>query len=101
MSERTMTVKELKDILDELWSVDEYHTEGQCEFNYDHPQVDRAVGYVDDLFITDKGQPDFDNIRELEKISDYEVYPTEQDSFGWLTAAIRKTTNTRLNLYFG
>ena len=67
MSERTMTVKELKDILDELWSVDEYHTEDHCEFNYDHPQVDRAVGYVDDLFITDKGQPNFDNIRELER----------------------------------
>ena len=101
MSERTMTVKELKDILDVLWSVDEYHTEDQCEFNYDHPQVDCAVGYANDLFITDKGQPDFDNIRELEKISDYEVYPVEQDSFGWLVAAIRKTTNTRLNLYFG
>lgn len=101
MSERTMTVKELKDILDVLWSVDEYRTKNQCGFNYYHPQVDRAVGYANDLFITDKGQPDFDNIRELEKISDYEVYPVEQDSFGWLVVAIRKTTNTQLNLYFG
>lgn len=101
MSERTMTVKELKDILDVLWSVDEYRTKNQCGFNYYHPQVDRAVGYANDLFITDKGQPDFDNIRELEKISDYEVYPVEQDSFGWLVVAIRKTTNTQVNLYFG
>lgn len=101
MSERTMTVKELKDILDVLWSVDEYRTKNQCGFNYYHPQVDRAVGYANDLFITNKGQPDFDNIRELEKISDYEVYPVEQDSFGWLVTAIRKTTNTQLNLYFG
>lgn len=37
MSERTMTVNELKDILDELWSVDEYRTKNQCGFNYYHP----------------------------------------------------------------
>jgi hypothetical protein len=40
--------------------------------------------------ITDCGQSNWENINILEKNGFY-VYPVEQDSFGWITAAIFTT----------
>lgn len=50
------------------------------------------VGMMDDLLITDKGGCNWANINALKKLG-YDVYPTDQDSFGWLCAAVEKNNH--------
>lgn len=50
------------------------------------------VGMMDDLLITDKGGCNWTNINALKKLG-YDVYPTDQDSFGWLCAAVEKNNH--------
>lgn len=52
-----------------------------------------------DLFIDDKGYPNYENILEIRKYG-FKVYPTEADSFGWLMAACEKL-DTHSIIYFG
>lgn len=52
-----------------------------------------------DLFITESGSPNYRNIKEIRK-QGFKVYPTETDSFGWLTAACEKI-DTHAIIYFG
>lgn len=50
------------------------------------------VGMMDDLLITDKGGCNWTNIDALRSMG-YKVYPTDQDGFGWLCAAVEKNSH--------
>lgn len=50
------------------------------------------VGMMDDLLITDKGGCNWTNIEALRSMG-YKVYPTDQDGFGWLCAAVEKNSH--------
>lgn len=47
---------------------------------------------MDDLLITDKGGCNWTNIDALRSMG-YKVYPTDQDGFGWLCAAVEKNSH--------
>lgn len=50
------------------------------------------VSITSDLLITDKGGCNWANIEALRSMG-YKVYPTDQDSFGWLCAAVEKNNH--------
>ena len=54
----------------------------------DHPLIDEIQFIATRLLITDKGEPDYDEIDRLFKEFGYFIYPGERDRFGWLTACI-------------
>lgn len=60
---------------------------------------------VDDLLITDAGRPNYENMRYIEKNSNYMIHPEEQDAFGWLIGCIEQvkhsTTERRRCMVFG
>lgn len=47
-----------------------------------------------DLFITNVGRCNWENIKEFEKLASCEIVPLEQDSFGWLIGGIRYNGKT-------
>lgn len=53
-----------------------------------HPTIQLAVSRANELLITDTGTCNWNNINIL-KESGYNVFPGEQDSFGWLIGCIR------------
>lgn len=55
----------------------------------DHPLIEEILFIADRFLITDKGEPEFDEIDRLFKEYGYFVYPGERDSFGWVTACIQ------------
>jgi hypothetical protein len=54
----------------------------------DHPLIDEIEFLATRLLITDKGEPNFDEIDRLFKEYKYFIYPGERDSFGWVTACL-------------
>lgn len=54
----------------------------------DHPLIDEIQFIAARLLITDKGEPDFDEIDRLFKEYNYFIYPGERDRFGWVTACL-------------
>jgi len=60
-----------------------------CLDTVDHPLIDEIEFIATRLLITDKGQPDFDQIDRLYDEFGYFVVPGERDSFGWVTACIQ------------
>lgn len=54
----------------------------------DHPLIDEIIFIASRLLITDKGEPEFDEIDRLFKEYGYFIYPGERDRFGWVTACI-------------
>jgi len=55
----------------------------------DHPLIDEIEFIATRLLITDKGEPEFDEIDRLYKEFGYFVFPGERDRFGWVTACIQ------------
>ena len=55
----------------------------------DHPLIDEIRFIADRFLITDKGEPEFDEMDRLFKEHGYLVYPGERDRFGWVTACIQ------------
>ena len=63
-----------------------YLTNG-CHDNL-HQYIQIAVSQAYDQLITSEGACNWDNISTL-KENGYNVFPGDQDSFGWLTGCIR------------
>ncbi len=55
----------------------------------DHPLIDEIQFIAARLLITDKGEPDFDEMDRLHKEFGYFIYPGERDRFGWVTACLQ------------
>jgi hypothetical protein len=55
----------------------------------DHPLIEEILFIAERLLITDKGEPEFDEIDRLYKQYGYFVYPGERDGFGWVTACLQ------------
>jgi hypothetical protein len=55
----------------------------------DHPLIDEIQFIAARLLITDKGEPDFNEIDRLFKEYAYFIYPGERDRFGWVTACLQ------------
>lgn len=55
----------------------------------DHPLIDEIQFIADRFLITDKGEPEFDEMDRLYKEHGYFVFPGERDRFGWVTACIQ------------
>ena len=58
--------------------------------NKDDKDLQELIGLMDETFITKKGHPNYENINWFKEHGGYRVFPGEKDSFGWLTAGIRK-----------
>ena len=52
----------------------------------------KLEGIVYDALITNDGKCNWANINALRSMG-YKVYPTDQDSFGWLCAAVEKNNH--------
>lgn len=55
----------------------------------DHPLIDEIIFIATRLLITDKGEPEFDEMDKLYKEHGYFIYPGERDRFGWVTACLQ------------
>jgi hypothetical protein len=62
-----------------------------------HPLVREIFSLADNLLITKRGQPDWDNIKVL-KQEGFPVRSGDSDSFGWLTGII---TTSKGDIMFG
>lgn len=64
----------------------------ECEDEYGLFAFGELASEADELaseiFITNKGQPNFEVIMEFNRTHDFSVRPGETDSFGWLTGVI-------------
>lgn len=54
-------------------------------------EIGTLTGHTNELLILN-GRPNWTNINYLERCG-YRVYPTDQDSFGWLCAAVEKNNH--------
>lgn len=60
----------------------------------DHPLIDEIVFLAARLLITDKGEPEFDEMDRLYNEHGYFIYPGERDQFGWVTACLQTKKGT-------
>ena len=55
----------------------------------DHPLIDEILFIANRLFISDKGEPLFEEMDRLQAESTCYVFPGERDSCGWVTGCIQ------------
>ena len=55
----------------------------------DHPSIDEIIFIATRLFISDEGDPLFDEIDRLQQEYGYFIFPGERDRFGWVTACLQ------------
>lgn len=80
----------LQERTDLLWDGFDDSCRKSFNTNLDDPQLQETLGLMCDIFIELDGSPNYDNIIWFRDHSNYEVIPGEVDSFGWLSAGIRK-----------
>lgn len=75
-----------------LQSIDESSLPNDVDIRLDpidHPLVDEISAAATDLFISNKGEPLFEEIDRFYKDYGYFIYPGERDRFGWVTACLQ------------
>ncbi len=60
----------------------------------DHPNVEMIGILLETLFITTRGNINLDARDELRETHGYELYPVEQDSWGWILGGLRTKKGT-------
>ncbi len=55
----------------------------------DHALIDEIQFIATRLFVTDKGEPDFNEMDRLQAEFNYFIYPGERDRFGWVTGCLQ------------
>ena len=105
MDTNNNAVLELSQCINIIDSIARTHTPGhELTYNYLFSEEDedkgeellfKASSLADDAFVTSDGQVNWDNITEFCKINkSCEVYPIEQDKFGWLIGGIKTLKGT-------
>lgn len=57
--------------------------------NDDHENVSEIGILADDYLITEDGNPNGSNIEFVRSFGEFDVFPVERDSFGWLLGGIQ------------
>lgn len=83
-----MTYMSIKDLITLLLKLEKDDSILSSDYLETHiPIVDKIVNLADELLITNGGQCNWKNIYILENYN-FNVFPIELDSFGWLVAGI-------------
>lgn len=95
--------EELVRALDRLYSysfeeTSEVSSDDGCSYFKESPFSDYVEGLCCGELICSDGSCDYDGILHLKKRG-YDVFPGEQDSFGWLTGCVQKNGDDRILVY--
>ncbi len=55
----------------------------------DHPLIDEIQFIATRLFVTNTGEPEFDEMDRMQQSYGYYIFPGERDRFGWVTGCIQ------------
>ena len=60
----------------------------------DHPTIASIARMLEELFITAGGHLDFDSKDKFMSVYGYELYPVEQDRWGWVLGGLQTKKGT-------